>query len=162
MKLRTFVLVNKNEVVSPPLVTIRDYADWMEHNFDSNICQMELYIRKMTKLGSWVLESHPGTKIGNYFKKLSAHDPKLVSWFIPPKSEVLDRIVKKDMAEYTDARLGLRVYTIDQINLYVKTNIDFSINMTTESLMPLQIKVSDSELQEIKKPEMKNRQKKLF
>jgi hypothetical protein len=34
--------------------------------------------------------------------------------------------------------------------------------MATESLMPIQIKVSDSELEEIQKPELKTSQKKLF
>lgn len=162
MKLRTFVLVNKNEVVSPPLVTIREYSNWMEDNFDSSICQMELYLKTITANGSRVLERHPGTKIGNWFKRVSVTNPKLVSWIIPPKSEVVDRLVKQGMVERVDARLELRVYTLEQLEFYLRSNVDSSINMATESLMPIQIRVSDSELEEIQKPELKTRQKKLF
>lgn len=162
MSLRTFVLVNNNKVISPPLVTIREYAKWMEDTFDNSICHLELYMKCKKTNGETLLEKHPGTKIGQFFKTTKVSNSNLVSWIIPPRSDVVERLVKQGMVERVDARLELRVYTVEQLEFYLRSNVDSSINLATECSMPIQIRVSDSELDKIKKPELKTRNKKLF
>ena len=66
-KIQTFVLVHDNEVISPALVTIREYGRWFEETFDEYTSQMELYMKSVKKGGESVLEWHPGTRIGKYF-----------------------------------------------------------------------------------------------
>lgn len=160
--LRTFVLVNNDKVVSPLLTTIREYGDWFEKEFPYPVSQMELYLKVKTSNGERVLERHPGTKIGNFFKNTRVSNAKLVSWYIPPNSETLEKLIKLGMAEKVDGRLELRVYTVDQLEFYIKTNVDSSYNISSAVAMPKQVRISDAELMAIKKPQLKTRNKKLF
>ena len=154
--------MNNNKTVSPPLVTIREYGRWFENTFDNSISQLELYMHSKKSSGETVLEKHPGTKIGTFFRNTRVSNDKLVSWIIPPDSKVVDRLVRQGMVERVDARLELKTYTVDQIEFYLRSNVDSSINMATECLMPIQIKVSDGDLADIQKPALKQRNKKLF
>ena len=45
--LNTFVLVNKDRVISPILTTTREYGNWLEKIFDSSICNLELYMKSL-------------------------------------------------------------------------------------------------------------------
>lgn len=171
--LNTFVLVNNGKVISPVLTTTREYGDWLEKVFDSSICNLELYMKSKKADGEIVLEKHPGTNIGRYFDKADLHSNRLKSWFILQNSVVMTRLVKLDLAEQKDAipisvndeqgRRMIRLYTIDQINLYIQTKIDRSFRLADYLTTPKQVKISDTDLAQIIKPEKQGmKKKKLF
>lgn len=173
--LNSFVLVNNNKVVSPVLTTTREYGDWLENVFDKSICQMELYMKSKKTDGTTVLEKHPGTNIGRYFDKAQLHSDRLKSWFVPQESDVMDKLVKLKLAEQRDAipisvndekgRRMIRLYTTDQVNLYIQTSIDRSFNLNDYLNIPLQVKISDVELATLIKPVTQSngiKRKKLF
>lgn len=162
MSLETFVLVNKDKVISPLLVTTRSYGDWLEETFDSNICQMEIYLSSLKQDGSRVMERHPGTKIGQFFKNITVNDNSLVSWYLPNDKQVAKRLIKNKMVDTNDIRNGLRVYTTEQIEFYINSNIDRNFKLASYIATPKQIRISDGELQEVKMPQVKQRNKKLF
>lgn len=163
----SFVLVNQNKVVSPVLITVRSYGSWFEGTYDEYTSQMELYLRAKTGDGSILLEYHPGTKIGHWFdlhnRELTSD--KLKCWYIPKESPVMDRLVKLKLAQNTDSNIKdgkqvLRVYTKDQIELYLKTLFREKIEIPVGT--PKQIKVKDTDLGSIIKPEFIKTKKKLF
>ena len=131
--LNTFVLVNKDRVISPILTTTREYGNWLEKVFDSSICNIELYIKSM-KTGEGALEKHPGTRIGDFFKKMPVQSNLYKSWFAMQDSEVMNRLIKLKLAEYRDAipisvndkegRRMIRLYTTQQIEMYIQMQID--------------------------------------
>ena len=169
--LNTFVLVNKDRIISPVLTTTREYGNWLEKVFDSSICNLELYM-KSVKTGEQLLEKHPGTKIGDFFKRLPMHQAIYKSWFAMQDSEVMNRLVKLKLAEYKDAipisvndeegRRMIRLYTINQIELYIQTKIDKSFKIDRYLTVPKQVKISDSDLEQLIKPEVDTMRKKLF
>ena len=168
----SFVLVNKDRIISPVLVTIRSYGSWFEKTFDKYTAQMELYMKAKTKDGETVLEYHPGTRIGKWFDSNNFSSPELYSWLILQDSNIMYKLVKYKLAEQKDAipisvndvdrRRMIRVYTKEQIELYIKTlmhdkNFELPINV------PKQIKVVDVDIEKIIKPETKQTVKrKLF
>ena len=169
--LDTFVLVNKDRVISPVLTTTREYGNWLEKVFDSSICNMELYM-KSAKAGDTTLEKHPGTRLGDFYKKTPVSSDRLHSWFAMQHSAVMDRLVKLKLAEYKDAipigvndkegRRMIRLYTIEQIELYIQMRIDKSFHIDKYLTVPKQVKISDGDVAELIKPEVNTARKKLF
>lgn len=168
--LTTFQLVNNDRVISPVLTTIRQYGSWFEKTFDEYTAQMELYMKSKKKTGESVLEWHPGTKIGYYFDHGTFVGDKLTSIFILQDSPMMQRLVKLGMTEQKDAipiavykgQKMLRVYTIDQIQLYIKSTIDRSFDISPYLGTPKQIKVKDCDLNKVIMPIMNKQRKRLF
>ena len=170
--IESFVIVNKGRIISPVLITIRSYGSWFEQTFDNYTAQLELYMKAKTKDGEAVLEYHPGTRIGKWFDSNTFDANELHSWFILQDSNVMYKLVKSKLAEQKDAipisvndpdkRRMIRVYTKEQIELYLKTllkDTSFQLPIT----VPKQIKVIDTDLDKIIKPEFKQTGKrKLF
>ena len=146
-KLRTFVLVNQDKVISPPLISIREYGEWMEKTFDESICQLELYIPSNKGDGQKALEWHPGTHIGNFFDSNKFFKPELSSWFISSKSKAFSQLLKHNFVTSQDCRsTKLRLYTVNQIELYIKSHIDSTFNTDNIYLEPKQITLSSADI----------------
>lgn len=170
--LSTFQLINNDEVISPVLTTIREYGTWFESTFDDYTSQFELYMKSKKKTGESVLEWHPGTKIGYYFDHGTFISEKLKSWFILQDSTMMERLVKLKLAEFKDAvpisvnddkgRRMIRVYTVDQIQLYIKMIIDRNFDISQHLGTPKQIKVRDTELSKLIMPKLDIKKRKLF
>lgn len=167
----TFVLVNGGKVISPRLVTIREYGRWFEETFDQYTSEMELYM-KAKKGKETVLESHPGTKIGKFFDKLKTSNPMLLSWYVSQDSPMMKRLVKYKMAELRDAipisvsdtehRNMIRVYTIEQIEFYIRSNIDSKFSIAPYIHTSKKVSVTDSDISKLIKPEITNKRSTLF
>lgn len=170
--LNTFVIVYEEEVISPLLTTTREYGRWLEDTFDSSICQLELYLKSKKKTGESVLEPHPGTKIGEWFNKQNFQKRELQSWFVYQDSTMMDKIRKYKLAEYRDAipisvndkqgRRMLRCYSLQQIELYVKSNIDRNFKIDTLYASPKQIKIRESDFDKMIIPKTETVRKRLF
>lgn len=170
--LGTFVFVYKEEVISSMLTTTREYGRWLEELFDSSICQMELYLKSKKKDGESVLEMHPGTKIGDWFGKQNLSAGNLQSWYLYQDSTMMDKIRKMKLAEYRDAipisvndkqgRRMLRVYTVEQIELYIKSNIDRKFSIEGLYAQPKQIKIRESDFNKMIVPQIKKQRNRLF
>lgn len=165
----TFQLVNNDKTISPVLITIRSYGNWFESTFDKYTSQTELYMKSKKKTGESLLEWHPGTRIGHYFDNNSFSSGKYKSWFILQDSPMIDRLVKLKLAEYKDAipickdgQRMLRVYTVDQIQIYIKTLIDRNFDISTYLSAPKQIKVRDCDMDKVIMPEVSTSRKSLF
>jgi hypothetical protein len=160
-KLSTFIIVDGDRTISPVLTTIREYGRWMEENFDEYTCNFELYCKAL-KEGNQVLEYHPGTRIGKFFDVNTFHKNELQSWFFYQDSQMMDKLKKMKLAEYRDAipisvndekhRRMLRVYTVEQIELYIRSNIDRTFNITDKILTPKQIKIRPSDYNKMIRP----------
>ena len=167
--LGTFVIVSEDKVISPILTTTREYGRWLEEIFDSSICQLELYLKSKKKTGESVLEFHPGTKIGEWFGRQNFEQRNLQSWFIEQDSTMMDKIRKYKLAEYRDAvpvsendvRM-LRCYTVEQIEMYVKSNIDRSFKINDLITPPKQIRIRKSDFDKMIMPVVKPARKRLF
>lgn len=167
--LETFVIVSDDNVISPILTTTREYGRWLEEIFDSSICQLELYLKSKKKTGESVLEFHPGTKIGEWFGRQKFEQRNLQSWFIEQDSTMMDKIRKYKLAEYRDAvpvsgnnTRMLRCYTVEQIEMYVKSNIDRSFKINTLIAPPKQIRIRKSDFDKMIMPVAKPVRKRLF
>ena len=168
--LSTFQLVYQNKIISPVLTTTREYGNWFEDTFDKYTAQLELYLKSKKQGGESVLEWHPGTKIGHWFDTSNVSSGNLQSWFILKDSPAMDKIVKLNMAEQRDAipisvndekgRRMLRVYTAEQIQLYIRSTLDKTFSISQHLGTPKQIKVNS--LDKIIMPEVKIQKKRLF
>lgn len=170
--LQSFVLVHKEKIISPPLITTRSYGSWFEKHYDNYTTQLELYMRSKTKSGDPVLEYHPGTKIGKWFDSNEFSSNDLHCWYIMQDSNIMYRIVKYKLAEQKDAvptaiagkkdkSRMLRVYTKSQIELYLKTLLNDKEPLPIG--IPKQIKITDLDLKDLIKPEFNgSNKKKLF
>ena len=169
-KLQTFVLVHDNNVISPALVTIREYGRWFEKSFDEYTSQMELYMSSVKAGGERVLEWHPGTRIGKYFDSNKFSGEQYKCWYILQDSTMMDKLKKYGMAEYRDAipiavndeqgRRMLRVYTVNQIEVYIRAQIDR--NARLDVYKPKQIKILDSDFGKLIMPKVEHKKRKLF
>lgn len=168
--LDTFVIVHNNKIISPVLTTTREYGRYLEELFDQSICQLELYMKSIKEGGERVLEFHPGSRIGHWYDKNKFQQKNLQSWFLYQDSTMMDKICKHKLAEYKDAipiavndekgRRMLRCYTVDQIELYVKSNIDKSFKI--EYSDPKQIKIRDTDFEKMIIPQIKQGRRRLF
>lgn len=171
-QLQVFQLVNHDKVISPGLITIREYGRWFEKFFDEYTSQAELYLHSKKKGGEVVLEWHPGTRIGSWFDKNKFNNANMISWFIFRDSPMMDRLVKLNMAEYKDTvpisvhdeqgRQMLRVYTTQQIELYIRQNLDKSFSISKCLGVPKQIKLKDCDKDKVIMPKVANTRRKLF
>lgn len=168
--LSTFVIVKDNTIISPILTTTREYGRWMEEYFNSSICQLELYMKSRKKGGEVVLECHPGTRIGEWYSNHNFTSQNLQSWFIYQDSTMMDKLRKYKLAEYKDAipisvndeqgRRMLRCYTVEQIELYVKSNIDKTFKL--DYSQPKQVKIRENDFNKMVIPKLKQERKRLF
>jgi hypothetical protein len=166
-QLSTFILVEGDRVISPVLTTIREYGRWMEQNYDEYTCNAELYCRAL-KEGKQVLEYHPGTRIGAFFDKNSFQKSEFQSWLFNSDSQMTTKLVKMKLAEYRDTipfsvndtehRQMLRVYTVQQIELYIKTSIDKTFVIDGKYLTPKQVKIRPSDYEKMVRPTIEKRQ----
>ena len=136
-ELRTFVLVQGGKVVSPLLVTVRDYAAWMESYYDKYICQLHLYLVKKNGVAEW----HPETQIGLFFSPSKVFtNPNLYSWYIHKDSEAMQKLIKHNFAFKVDCRKSkLRVYNVHQIEYYIQNNIDNDFSIASKIMTPQQV-----------------------
>lgn len=171
-KLRTFVLVYNNKTVSPPLVTIREYAKWMEGTFDETLCHMHLYLPSKKADGTTAFEWHPGTKIGGFFDTHQFKKAELKSWYVPMTGKAIDQLVQHNLADIKDRSIKLkdnpykfpmlRVYTVNQIEMYVRSNLDNDYYIPNADIMsPKQVVLSKEEMEQLGKP-VETKVKKLF
>ena len=170
--LPTFELINGKDSISPMLVTIRDYGVWFEDTFDKYTAQQELYMKAKKSDGESVLEWHPGTNIGKWYDKHEVNSEGLKSWFIYQDSPMMERLVKLKLAEQKDAipiavndalnRRMLRVYTVEQVELYIKNTIDRTFSITSHIATPKQIKVRDCDFDKLIMPKVDTQRKRLF
>lgn len=152
--LTTFLLVNKNDVISPILTTTQQYGTWLEETFGEYIAKQELYMKSTKSGGQSVLEWHPGTRIGKWFDD---HKGQSQCWYISKDSPIITRLDKYKLVRTKDAvskvpgtkDLALRLYTVDQIQLYIKSNIDSKFDISKYIEESKQIKVKDTEVFDI-------------
>lgn len=159
-KLRTFVLVYEDKVISPMLTTVREYAGWMESTFDETICQIHLYLNSKKATGQTVSEWHPGTRIGYFFDSHKFTKFESHSWFIPVTGKAMNQLEQHSLAEKKDksnTTQSLRLYTVDQIQLYVTNEIDKDLKV--DILEPQQIVLSKSDMRLLVKPNIPNKRK---
>ena len=166
--LNTFQLVYQDRTLSPILVTTREYGKWMTQEYDNYTAAQELFTKAKTKDGNTVLESHPGTKIGRYFDSNVFSKPELQCWMIRQDSAIMKRLVKLGLADWKDTIPSLnnngsrvlRVYTLQQVEIYLKTMVDRNFDWNGKYLQPKQIKVTY--LSDLIMPKVENRRKSLF
>lgn len=164
MILKTFVLSHKKEVTSPPLVTIRCYGEWMKEVFDEYTVRSELYMKsKEVGLNGSTLTWHPGTKIGNWFDTKKCTGEDMVSWFVEKDSYTANRLVKLGLADRKDlvqTKNVLRLYTVRQIEVYIRSNIDKSFDIRRYVEQPIQVSIKN--LEGVIEPKFKQITNKLF
>lgn len=169
--LSTVVFTQGNKVISPILTTAREYGKWLETLYDEYTCQCELYLRRSVG-DDIVLERHPGTRIGYYFDKTEFTDSKYISWYVHQSSTIMKKLHNLKLAEYKDIpqvmggnKSGLRLlrlYSLDQIELYIRTRIDRDFNINNKFLLPKKIALRKSDMDSIIKPEIKRAKKSLL
>ena len=164
--LKTFQLTNKKEIISPILVTIREYRRWFEKVFGEYISKTELYM-KSKRGGEVVYECHPGTRIGKFFDTNKFSSSNLHSWYILQDSPMMNKLVDYGMAELRDAipisvndedhRNMIRVYTVEQVQCYIRTNIDKQFNIAPYVDISRHVPVRDCDMDKLTKPKMSRR-----
>ena len=162
-KLSTFIFVKEDRAISPPLTTVREYARWLETVFDEYTCNYELYIRA-TVGDTKVLEFHPGTRIGQYFDNTEFNDNKYNSWYVYQESATMAKLNRFRFASYKDIapilsgeRKGLkllRLYSVDQVELYIRTKIDKTFNISNYVVTPKKIVLRKKDLADIIIPQV--------
>lgn len=172
--LNTFVLVNKGQIISPILITVREYAKWFEETFDGYTTKQELW--KPAKANLMSVDWHPGSKIGKWFDSHTFDSAALKSWYISKDSNVMKLLIKFHLAEYSDichnrklnseilkdTSSTLRVYTINQIEFYIKSTIDRNFDISGYVNPSKQIKVKDTDMDNLIIPSTLTARKKLF
>ena len=153
-----FVLVLGGTVISPALTTTREYGAWFSAVFDNYTSAEQLYLKSKTADGNVVLESHPGTKIGKFFDTHRFAKPELNCWYLDP--ELVKQLISYKLADtadiitYKGARV-LRVYTIEQIMLYVQSTVDRQFQIGSMVLPSKKVQVSRPD--QYIRPEVKKR-----
>jgi hypothetical protein len=161
--LNTFVIVEKGSIISPQLLTTREYGRWLSATFDEYTVAQELFLR--TKKGNEsLLESHPGTRIGSYFDSNKFSKYELQCWYVESDSDIMKKLIKYGIAELGDCsrhnqKQMLRLYTVDQIQLYIQTKIDRHFDFGNDILTPKQI--ITQQMDKVEMP-VKQKTKKLF
>lgn len=166
--LSTFQIVYGKEVVSPPLVTTREYGRWFTEEYDNYTVSQELFMRSKTKDGGTVLENHPGTRIGNFFDTRTFTSDLLHCRYIEQDSSIMEKLIKYGLADKRDTitvstmpgKRVLRVYTLAQVELYIQSTLDRGFTFGDKYLIPKQVKVSTLDGLEV--PKKKTNKKSLF
>lgn len=170
--LSTIVFVQNGNVISPPMTTAREYGRWLETLYDDYTCQTELYLKRSVG-DDIVLERHPGTRIGYYFDTtIFADNNKYTSWYVYQDSTMMQKIHSMKLAEYRDIpqvmsgnKKGLRLlrlYSLDQIELYIRAKIDRNFSIRNKFLEPKKITLRKSDMDNIIIPKIKKCRKSLL
>lgn len=170
-RMKTFQFTHKGKPISPVLVPINEYKKHIEDIFDGYTAQSELMLRSnKTKLVENAgLESHPGTKIGMFFKDKTFSKPELYSWYVKGGSATYKKLVKCKLCTTKDnipiskdesKQNTVRFYTLDQIQLYIQQVLDKQYSVAGEYLLPENVVVKD--VDDLVKPEVNRDRKKLF
>lgn len=167
--LQTVQLICNKKPRSPWLVTTQEYGRFMLDTFDESICSYILF-KQESKEGEPVRVYHPGSRLGLYFDKNEFSKPELMSTFVKYDSVVFTRLHDLKLASYKDfnkikvngaqAQNLLRLYTVDQIALYIKQNVDYNFNLLSVLLNPKQIRVRECDMEQIITPLPYNKIKK--
>lgn len=169
--LNTFIFVSGNRALSPALTTVREYARWLENVFDEYTCNYELYIRA-TVGDTKVLEFHPGTRIGQYFDNTEFTNNKYNSWYVYRESNMMSKLANMKLASYKDIAPTLsgqhkglkllRLYSVDQLELYIRTKIDKTFNIGNYLTTPKKIVLRRKDFNDIVIPQVKSTRKSLL
>lgn len=164
-KLDSFVLVEGGAVISPSLTTTREYGAWFSSYYDNYTSGQELFCTAKTKDGQRVLESHPGTRIGKYFDSHTFRRPELSCWFIKTDNDLIPQLKWYGLADSADCISNsygrvLRVYTVQQIELYIQETIDRDFRIGNILLPSKKVQVSDPD--SYIKPVQNTKKKTLF
>lgn len=170
-QLTTFVFVLADKIISPPLVTVREYGRWLDAVYDEYTCNYELYLRE-TVDGDRVLSYHPGTRIGSYFDTTSFNSDRYQSWYIHQGSTMMYKLNRLKLAEDRDVaavrahdKKGLRLlrlYSIHQIELYVRTKIDRDFQLNNFAGVPKKIVLRKSDMQYVIMPQINKSKRSLL
>lgn len=164
--LNTFQLVNKGKVISPILVTTREWGEWFESVYDEYTINEHLYIRARRGEQS-LLERHPGTRIGRFFDSSMFTQNNLGSVYILWESNIVDKLISLRMLRGNDncsisineeKKNLVRLLTARQIEVYIQSNIDRNFNISAYIGTSKSVVVKDSDLEKIVKfQKMKSR-----
>lgn len=157
-KLSTFVFVSDDYTISPILTTIPEYARWLEEYFGEYIALDLLRLPKKCKDGTTVMEYHPGTKIGQFFDANESrfNSQGLKTWKLYTDSSIMDTLVKLKLVQHKDANNNLlRLYSLQQIELFVKKKIDSNFSIMAEYMEPKKITVRKTDMNKLIKPEIR-------
>lgn len=164
MILKTFVLTHKGKVISPPLVTIRCYGEWMKEVFDEYTVKLELYMKTRDPgLNGRALEWHPGSRIGAWYDHNTFTNKDLECWYFDKECYASQRLIKLGLADRKDmvsSKTGFRVYTVKQVELYIRSNIDKSFDISKYVEEPIQVAIKG--MDGITQPKYKVANNKLF
>ena len=158
-KLDSFVFVHGGAIISPALTTTREYGAWFSSVFDNYTSSQALYIAKNVD-GGKVMTSHPGTRIGGYFDKHNFAKPELKCWYVDKESDIMKQIIWHNLADVNDcsmygSKMMLRVYTVEQIELYIQSTIDKKFRIGDMMLPSKKIQVNNLGL--LIRPELKKK-----
>lgn len=170
--LSTFVFIDNGKIISEPLTSIREYGKWLQDYYGKDIASLELFSRHLED-GESVLEYHPGSKIGKWFDKRQFHEPQFQSWFINKDTVAAKKLVDGKFIEWKDfipislsdeqGRKLCRLYSLAQIELYVRSNIDRSFRFSDLNVRrAVQIKIPKQDLDNINMPRYTTGKKRLF
>lgn len=165
-KLSTFQLVNNGKVISPILVTTREWGKWFELVYDEYTINEHLYVKARRGEKS-LLERHPGTRIGRFFDSDMFTQNDLGSVYILWESNIVDKLISIRMLRGNDncsisingeKKNLVRLLTAGQIEVYIQSNIDRNFNISAYIGTSKSVVVKDSDLEKIVKfQKMKSR-----
>ena len=170
-RMKTFQLVHDGKPFSPVLVPIAEYKKHIEDIFDGYTAQTELMLHsnKSKLVENAGMESHPGTKIGMFFKDKQFTKPELYSWYVKGGSPTYKKLLKAGLCTEKDSipiskdktkQNTVRFYTVDQIQLYIQQVLDKMYHVAGEYLVPENIIVTDME--DLVKPDYNKSRRRLF
>lgn len=164
--LNTFQLVHNGKVISPILVTTREWGEWFERVYDRYTINEHLYTK--AKLGEQsLLERHPGTRIGRFFDSGMFAQTDLGSVYILWQSNIVDKLLSIRMLRgndncsisiHAEKKTVVRLLTARQVEVYIQSNIDRNFNISRYIGPSKSVVVKDSDLEKIiKSQKMKSR-----
>lgn len=163
-KLATFAFTHNNEMISPILTTIPEYGRWLMTQFDDYTCTQLLRIpRRCGSSLDIVMEYHPGTRIGQFFDSKDFKNANLYSWTIEQDSTMMQKLINMGLANRKDAnnttgndgRRILRLYTLNQLEYYIKTQLDKDFNINGKYIQPKKIALRKSDFKKMTIPAVK-------
>lgn len=170
-KLTTIMFTQGGKAISPVLTTAREYGRWLETLYESCVCDKELYVRQHVG-EDIVLARHPGTLIGGYFDRNEFSNCKFMSWYVDQDSTMMTKLKNMKLAKDWDVppvmggqkkgRRLLRLYSIDQIRLYIQTNIDRKFDINGKFAEPRKITLRKCDMSKIEMPAFRSSKKSLL
>lgn len=155
VKIQPFVLVQDKKVITGPLIPTREIGRVARHWFDEATVQQE-FMKKESKESIPTRVSHPGSKIGEYFRKhryegkeyKSAYFMRdsVVVYKLKQRQLILDSDINKSKPEgCSEPEYLLHCYTPEQLEKYIQHEIlkDFSIE--GKLLPPIEIDIKEDD-----------------